>query len=373
MPEDDLKRPRRLGLLVNPVAGLGGPMGEKGSDAPDIAARAEAAGRAGQAGARAARALAAFRRASEAPILAGPLPPETRAALDGEVETLDLGPTAQGRAETLAAVAAMAERVDLILFAGGDGTARDVAEANRAGLPVIGIPAGVKMHSGVFARSPERAGRIAAEFLAARTPRTDLVEILDIDEEARRAGQLSARIYSVARTPATRGERQNPKAGGGDMLADLDAALAGYVAGMVEETLYILGPGTTMAALKARIGGGTLLGVDLAEGPRITARDLSEDDLLERIPPGRPVRVVLTVVGGQGFVLGRGNQQISARVLERAGRPPIDVVCSAEKLAGLTPPELTIDTGDPALDAQLSGYWPITTGPGRKQVVRVVA
>ena len=88
---------------------------------------------------------------------------------------------------------------------------------------------------------------------------------------------------------------------------------------------------------------------------------------------GRRVCVVLTVVGGQGFVLGRGNQQISPAVLRAAGMPRIDVICGAGKLAGLTPQELTIDTGDVALDAALAGYWPVITGPGRRQVMRVVA
>ncbi|WP_191090095.1 ATP-NAD kinase family protein [Histidinibacterium aquaticum] len=276
-------------------------------------------------------------------------------------------------ADTEACVREMQGKVDLILFAGGDGTARDICAANSGGIPILGIPSGVKMHSGVFARSPERAGRLAADFLTDPLRRTEMVEVLDLDEEERRAGRLSARLYTVARTPLNRrGDRQNPKAGSSDTVGEMDGAIAAYLRAMKTETLYLLGPGATMKVLKDRLGGGSLLGVDLAEGGRITGIDLDEHTLIERVA-GRKVRIVVTVVGGQGFVLGRGNQQISPAVLRAAGMPRIDVICGADKLAGLNPQELTIDTGDPALDSRLSGYWPVITGPGRSLVMRVVA
>ncbi|KUF10858.1 ATP-NAD kinase family protein [Pseudoponticoccus marisrubri] len=358
----------RLGLIINPVAGLGGAMARKGSDEADIGARAAAEGRVSQAPMRAARALSAFRESCDAEVLAGPVLPDTGTVTPVGPDVL------QGTAEdTKACVRAMAGQVDLILFAGGDGTARDICAANDTGIPILGIPSGVKMHSGVFARSPERAGRMTAAFLSDTRQRTEMVEILDLDEAARRAGRLSARLYTVARTPLDlAGARQNPKAGNTDPVGEMDAALAAYVAGMREDTLYVLGPGATMKALKDRLGGGSLLGVDVAEGGLVTGTDLDERALMARVA-GRRVRIVLTVVGGQGFVLGRGNQQISPAVLRAAGMPPIDVICGAEKLAGLNPQELTIDTGDVALDGTLAGYWPVITGPGRRQVMRVVA
>jgi predicted polyphosphate/ATP-dependent NAD kinase len=285
---------------------------------------------------------------------------------------LNVAETTHSAEDTRSLVAAMQGKVDLILFCGGDGTARDVAAANTSGVPILGIPAGVKMHSGVFARSPERAGQAAATYLKDADSPVELVEILDIDEAARRDGRLSARLFTVARSPVARGIRQNPKAGEGDLVAETDAALAEYVRRMQPDCLYILGPGTTMAALKNRLGGGTLLGVDLARNGSIIARDQTEAQLLDRMNTDDPARIVLTVVGGQGFILGRGNQQISARVINRVGRERIDVICASDKLNALNPQELTVDTGDVALDAQLSGYWQVTTGPGRRQVVRVV-
>ena len=280
----------------------------------------------------------------------------------------------------MALVEAMQGCVDLLLFVGGDGTARDVAAANGRGHPMLGVPAGVKMHSGVFARSPERAGQAAATFLASAARRTEMVEILDIDEEARNAGRLSARLHTVARTPATTHLRQAAKTGGGDLVAEMDASLATYAATMRLGTTYILGPGTTMAALKDRLGGGTLLGVDVAHGSGIVARDVDAARLEAMVAdPAVAARIVLTVVGGQGFILGRGNQQISAPVIRAVGTTGggtdrgIDVICSPAKLAALDPAELTVDTNDTALDAMLAGYWPIITGPGRRQVMRVVA
>lgn len=360
-----------LGLAVNPLAGLGGTVALKGTDGAETVARALAAGATPQSGERASRAMAAFRRDGGGPVLTGPGPLGADAAPWAETVSM----TSTGTAvDTGRLVTAMQGRVGLILFAGGDGTARDVAAANRSDIPILGIPAGVKMQSGVFARTPERAGQVAAGFLAGADRRVDVAELMDIDEEARRAGRLSAHLYGTARTPAGPAAHQGPKAGsGGDGLAEIDAALAGYAREMQGDTLYLIGPGMTMAALKDRLGGGTLLGVDAARGGAIIARDLAEADILALLDAGGPARIVLTVIGGQGFLLGRGNQQLSPRVIERVGADAIDVICAASKLTVLIPQELAVDTGDATLDQALSGFRQIITGPRRRQVVRVAA
>lgn len=359
-----------LGLIVNPFAGLGGTVALKGSDGSEIVAQALAAGAKPLAGTRAARAMAAFRRDSGGAVLTGPGALGAEAAPEADV--LALTPSGDA-SDTTRLVAAMRGRVDLILFAGGDGTARDVAAANVTGIPILGIPAGVKMHSGVFARTPERAGQVAAAFLSTATERTEAAEIMDIDEGARRQGRLSAHLFGMAQTPAGPAAHQGPKSPGLSGVAEVDAALADYVRRMDPATLYLIGPGSTMAALKDRLGGGTLLGVDAALGGEIVARDLTEAGLLELLDRDRPARIVLTVIGGQGFLLGRGNQQFSPRVIDTVGPDAIDVICAASKLAALTPQELAVDTGDAALDAALTGFRPIITGPGRQQVVRVAA
>ena len=361
---------RVLGLIVNPFAGLGGTVALKGSDGAEIVARALAAGAQPLAGLRAARAMEAFRRDGGGAVLTGPAALGAEAAPGAEV--LPLTPAGDAT-DTSRIVAAMQGRVDLILFAGGDGTARDVAAANTGGTPILGIPAGVKMHSGVFARTSERAGQVAAAFLSGPADRTEAAEIMDIDEDARRQGRLSAHLFGMAQTPAGPSAHQGPKSPGLSGLAEVDAALAEYVRRMDSETLYLIGPGSTMAALKDRLGGGTLLGVDAALGGEIVARDVTEAGLLELLDRDGPARIVLTVIGGQGFLLGRGNQQFSPRVIAAVGPDAVDVICAASKLAALNPQELAVDTGDAALDAALSGFRQIITGPGRQQVVRVAA
>ena len=360
-----------LGLVVNPLAGLGGAVALKGTDGAAIVAKALEAGAEPHAGERARRAMDAFKRDGGGPALTGPGSLGAEAAPWADVITLRPLGTAE---DTKALVTAMQGRVALILFAGGDGTARDVMAANDTEIPILGIPAGVKMHSGVFARTPERAGQVAAAFVAHQSQRLDDAEVMDIDEEERRCGRLSAQLYGVARTPAGPAAHLGPKAGsGGDAVAEIDAALGAYARDMDDNTLYFIGPGMTMAALKQRLGGGTLLGVDAARGGRIVGRDLSEADILGLLDANGRARIVLTVIGGQGFLLGRGNQQFSPRVIGRIGLDAIDVICAASKLAALTLPELAVDTGDVELDQGLSGFRQVITGPGRRQVIRVAA
>jgi len=358
-----------IGLVVNPIAGVGGPFAAKGSDDPALVKQAHAAGIMSKAPDRAHRAMIACLRLIDAEVVTGPGFLGQSAC--GDATLVDMPALTGCAQDTRNLVSELQDRVDLILFCGGDGTARDVVAANTKGVPILGIPAGVKMHSGVFGRSPEWAGQAAAEFLSDPARRVDMVEVMDIDEAERRQGRLSARLYAVTRTPAQRGGRQGPKAAGGDLIADMDAAIADYVRRMDAETLYLLGPGTTMNALKDRIGSGSLLGVDAALTRAIMARDLSESAILDLLTRHTEARIVLTVVGGQGFVLGRGNQQLSARVIRAVGPGRIDVICASAKLAALDPQELTIDTGDITLDTQMAGYWQIMTGPGRRQVVRV--
>ncbi|RVT81500.1 hypothetical protein DXV76_20450 [Rhodobacteraceae bacterium CCMM004] len=360
-----MTRPR-LGLVVNPLAGIGGPAGLNGSDDAAAIQRAIAAGARPQATERAARAMAAFRRESDASVVTGPGALGADAANCADIVPHFITGTAE---DTRALVAAMQDRVDLILFCGGDGTARDVAAANQAGVPILGVPAGVKMHSGIFSRTPERAGQGAAAFLAAPQHPTELVEILDIDEAARARGRLSAEVHTVARAPLLQTALQGPKSAGNSAVGDLDAALARYVAEMQPGVTYVIGPGTTMAALKDRLGGGTLLGVDAARNGRIVGRNLDRAGI-ETLATAGAVRIALGVVGGQGFLLGRGNQQIGPATLRRVGRDAIDVFCTPAKLAAL-PRGLCVDTGEAALDAEFAGYMQIATGPGRRQVVRV--
>lgn len=367
----------RLGLIVNPISGMGGPLGLKGTDGEAILARALAMGATPMATARAQRALARLAMGGVSfDLLTAPGAMGGEAAYAAGLLANEIGTRAERTSATDTRDAArdlVRAGVALILFAGGDGTARDVLEAVGDTVAVLGIPSGVKMQSAVFATSPEAAGELAAAFLGGAR-RTHHAEVMDIDEEAVRAGRISPRLYGYALTPDAKGAVQGPKSGASvEDDAEVDAACACIAREAEPGTLFIVGPGTTMRRLKARLGAeGTLLGIDALESGRLVAEDADERRLLTLLD-GRPVRIVVGVVGGQGFLFGRGNQPISPAVIRSVGRANIIAVAGAGKLLRLDPPGLRVDTGDPATDRMLEGYWPVQTGPQRTMIVKVTA
>lgn len=361
---------------------MGGAVGLHGTDGAATLAEARARGAAPQAGARARRALAALAAGcAGARVLAagGPLGADAAEGLGLDVEIVGAAPAGEtSAAETKAAARAMLRRgVAAILFAGGDGTARDLAEVVGLEAALLGIPCGVKMQSGVFATSPEAAGRLAADLLRdpARTALRE-VEVMDIDEDARRRGRLSARLYGYVRAPYARGLLQAAKAA---PPSDQDAELAAACAETAREiagdaaTTWLIGPGVTAKRVLAALGlTGTLLGVDALRNGRIVGADVSAGEAM-RVAGTGPMGVVVGVVGGQGFVFGRGNQQIGAEAIRRAWPDRLIVLAGAAKIAALPDPRLLVDTGDPSLDAAMTGYLRVRTGPRRAMLMRLEA
>jgi predicted polyphosphate/ATP-dependent NAD kinase len=373
---------RRFGLIVNPVAGIGGRVGLKGSDGADVVARARALGAVPEAPARAVMAIEQL-----APLM-GQVDLLTYRGAMGEDAARACGwePRIVGRAggamttagDTRAAAVALADAgVDLLLFAGGDGTARDIYAAIEGRIPVLGIPAGVKIHSAVFAITPRAAGQLAALFLGGRVTGLRDAEVMDIDEVAFRAGRVSAALYGVMRVPADPLRTQSIKAGRAESEPSAQQQIAYRLADeMQPDDLWIIGPGTTTHALKAHLGiPGTLLGVDAVRDRRLVAADATEGRLLELLgadQAGR-TRIVVTIIGGQGYIFGRGNQQISPRVIGRVGTDHIRVIATREKISALGGRPLLVDTGDPALDASLAGYIRVVVGYNDEVVMRVGA
>jgi predicted polyphosphate/ATP-dependent NAD kinase len=200
-------------------------------------------------------------------------------------------------------------------------------------------------------------------------------EVMDIDEDAFRDDRVSARLYGYLRVPYERSLVQSAKAGGcaGD-AADLRAIAADIVNGMAPEVVYLLGPGTTTRAVAEALGvEKTLLGVDAVRDRRLIGADLSERQILKIVEAasGAGVRIVVTVIGGQGHIFGRGNQQLSAEVIRDVGLANVVVVASQTKLLSLRGGPLLVDSGDPALDAQFSGYLQVVTDLGRRTVYKV--
>ncbi len=364
-----------LGLIVNPVAGLGGPVGLKGSDGSEVQARARSLGAVGAARARASAALAALDPRT-ALLTAGGAMGEDLCREHGLAHRVvaRFGAGETSGAETRAATAALvAAGADLILFAGGDGTARDVA-AQAAGTPLLGIPAGVKMYSGVFAATPALAGRLAARFLALgpASRRVAEVELLDVDEASLRRDEPAVRLHGTVLAPVSPAVQRSKASVVVDDDGQVGALCADLARRLEPGCLYVVGPGRTTRLFMAACGlPKTLLGVDAMRDGALVEADCSERQLLALTETG-PGRIVLGLLGGQGCLLGRGNQPISGRVVNRIGPDRLLVLAGAAKVASL-PQGLFADTGDPATDAALAGYLRIHTGPRRSTLLRVRA
>lgn len=264
--------------------------------------------------------------------------------------------------DTKAACNAFLEQdVDLILFCGGDGTARDVASiAGR--VPVLGIPAGVKMHSGVFAISPEAAAELASCYLKGELKTRD-TEVIDVDEGLYRQGELQTKLYAIAKTPyrpaLVQERKQIYSSVSEEEFKDQIALFAKEF--MRDGSAYILGAGTTTAKIAELLGiEKTLLGVDVVQNGKLILRDASEKDLLGLLEKEKKAKIVVSPIGAQGFILGRGSQQISAAVLRRVGVENLIVVSTPHKLAELS--RLLVYTGDSELDGLLSGKRQVVTG-----------
>jgi predicted polyphosphate/ATP-dependent NAD kinase len=364
----------RLGLIVNPVAGLGGRVGLKGTDGPDAVREALRRGARPVAHERAGRALGRLERhigVLDLVSAAGRMGADVARAHGFATEVLDVGAAGTTTAaDTRAAAAELEHRgVDLILFAGGDGTARDVVGSVGRRVPILGIPTGVKMHSGVFATSPEAAGDLAAAQLVAGTAELRDAEVLDLADAE--GGRVSPRLYALANVPYDRRRLQHPKAGSRPAEADVDAACRELAREL--DGLAIVGPGTTTQRVLSHLGlDGSLLGVDAVEDGELVGRDLDESQLLSLLD-GREARLVLGVVGGQGYVFGRGNQQLSPAVIRAVGLDRIEIVASLEKLVALDPALLRVDTGDTELDHELCGYRRVRVAPGHTVVLELSA
>ena len=427
-----------IGLVVNPVAGVGGPAGLAGSDGADVQRLAASRGAHSRAQERATITLrvlasrhpslvigtAAGAMGADAVRAAGLEPwvvydPGASSAPDRDestgsprreaVHSTPTGALEQGAtsaSDTAAAVAALAAAgATLILVAGGDGTLRDAVaglaapvrmsvESTDVGqnhpIPadirdldrhvctreqpaVLGIPSGVKMYSPVFAVSPRAAGALAAEWVDGALPTAER-EVLDVDEQAMRHARVEPVLYGMLSVPFRVGRTQSRKAATPASEADAVAAAArGVVKRMLPGTRYLLGPGSTTAEVARQLGiRKSPLGVDVVLDGRQVLSSASEEQLLAEVALG-PAQAVVTVIGGQGFLLGRGNQQLSASVIRALGDEPLIVVAPEQKLIDLHGRPLIVETGDAELDARLAGHIRIVTGAGTSSLYAVAA
>ena len=364
----------RIGFLVNPIAGMGGPVGLKGTDG--LAEEAIAMGARPRAMERARACLDLLSKERDAILFftaSGSMGESCleECGLDYKVVYSAL-PVTSSRDTIRTCQAFLDEGVDLILFCGGDGTARDVAGI-AGSTPILAIPAGVKMHSGVFAASPQAAADLVIRFLNGELNLRD-TEIVDVDEELYRAGILQTKLYALAKTPylpVLVAERKRIYSSDQeDEFKDQIALFASEF--MRDGSAYIIGAGTTTSRIADILGlEKTLLGVDVVKDGRLMITDASEQDLLELLDRETRVMIIISPIGAQGFILGRGNQQLSAEVIRRVGIDKLIIISTPHKLAEI--PYLLVDTGDEDLDESLAGMRQVVTGYRIAQMKDILA
>lgn len=366
------KRPARLrvGLVVNPVAGLGGPGAYKGSDGNWQDALAE--GYKPTAPDRARRFVKEcgpdLHWVAAPGLLGADFAPGCQIVLPELMP--ELGKTT--RDDTIHAAAAVRDaKVDLLCFVGGDGTAADVCTAVDGKQACLGVPAGVKITSAVFTHDVEEAAWLVQQLRPGFE--TILRDVTDLDEVAYRTGHVDIELKGNLRVP------MSPAIQSGKVATSTDTPLEPLIEQVLQEwdadALHFIGAGSVCQAIKDQFWGKpTLLGVDAIQGSRITALDLDDRQIADltdgQLAAGGKVRIVLSTIGGQGMLLGRGTQMFRPEVLKKIGWESLRVVAPPEKLLGLR--ALHVDTGDPEFDLTAPKHIRVTTGWNESRMMRLV-
>lgn len=372
---------KKLGLIVNPIAGMGGRVALKGSNGKETIRKAIELGATPISPNRTVEALKRLIMIKDnIELITYPYDMGEEEARESGFHPIVIGSITKGEttsSDTRKAAKEMAAlKTDLLFFAGGDGTARDIYDAVGDTIPALGIPAGVKIHSAVYTINPLMAGELAAMYLQGFTSSVQEVEIMDIDEKVlREEDRVSAKLYGYLKIPYDRRMIQSPKQAsfGGEHEAAMTQAIAERIVDdMEEDWLYIIGPGTTTRAIMERLGlKNTLLGVDVVEGKKTVANDINEDQLI-RIIEGKKAKIIVTPIGGQGYIFGRGNQQISPEIIRRIGTNNIIVIATQSKISSLKLSPLLVDTGDEEVNQLLRGYRRVVTGYREETVCKVL-
>lgn len=358
-----------FGLIINPFAGIGGAVGLKGSDGADVVAEAFARGAEKKSILRAKHALEVLTSYADQChfyTCQGDMGEYLLTELGFNFTLLDFTPTSPSTvADTKKAAELMTlNSPDVLVFAGGDGTARDICDIVGEGIPVLGIPAGVKIHSGVYGITPRASGEVLVQLLTGGLVDIRDAEVRDLDEEAFRNNIVRAKHYGDMRVPQVGHFVQAVKQGGVESEELVLSDIAAYITREMEnDVLYLIGSGkTTQAVMDDLSLDSTLLGVDAVLNREVIGSDMTEADIWQLIQKHDHVVPVVSIMGGQGHVFGRGNQQFSPRVLRQLGKPAFVLISMKSKIIGLEGRPLIIDSGDPLLDKEWAGTIEVVTG-----------
>ena len=351
---------KKVGFILNPIAGMGGKVGLKGTDG--VLHEAIKRGAQPVAPKRAEEFLKNLRKKREFYTCSGSMGGNAFKKVGIEAEIVYETPDITTAEDTKKAAKIMREFVDIIVFVGGDGTACDLLDAVDATLPMLGVPAGVKMYSAVFAYTPRDAAEIVDRLEELEVEER---EVMDIDEEAFRKGEFKVKFKGCALTPVH--ERLQ---GGKDIVAgNGKKEIAQWIVEeMDDEAVYIIGGGSTTWEIKKAMGiNGSFLGIDVVKGKKLLCRDAGEREIINSI--GRKTKIIVSPLGGQGFIFGRGNQPISSEVIKKVGKENIVVVATKSKLNALR--SLKVDTGDEDVNEMLRGYIDVVVGYKEKRIMKV--
>ena len=361
---------KKIGLIVNPIAGMGGSVGLKGTDG-EIVKKAIELGAKPTTPQRVKETLSLIKRKDVYFMVApGKMGEDYIKKFDFKYEVVSEIGEETNATDTKRIVQDMLEKgIELLIFVGGDGTARDIYDVLDLKTPVVGIPSGVKMFSPVFALSTTAA----AEIINNETDQFIEKEVLDIDEEAFRAGKLGAKLYGYLKVPKKssllQGKKEPSNVSKPEKLSKEE--ITQYLLENIEsDALYILGPGTTLATVAEKLGvQKTLLGIDAVFNSQLVGSDLNEKGLLELIKKYRKTKIILTPIGGNGFIFGRASKQFTPEVLKLIDKKDMIIVATEDKISRLDC--LRVDTGDIKIDNKLQGFVKVITGYKTETLIEV--
>lgn len=361
---------KKIGLLINPIAGMGGKVGLKGTDGQETLTLARQRGAKPESSDKTMKALKKLLPLKDKLLFLvanGSMGEKAVKEVGLNYEVIYEAHAETTQLDTLNFLEKLiAEGIDFLLFAGGDGTAKDVAQVIGLSLPVIGIPTGVKIHSPVYAITPEDAGALAYDYLNDIPFTFSDKEVIDIEEEAFRHDEIKTQIFGFLKVPEDKEHLQVVKSPTpqSDAAAQVSAALQ-VIDEMEEDVFYIIGSGSTTSKILEELDMPvTQLGVDIIKNGEFIAKDVYEQQILEIIDD-HPTKLIVTPMGGQGYLFGRGNQQLSDKVLEKIKKDDILVVSTPGKINTLFGRPLLIYTGNSDIDQKLSGYYKIIVGYGK--------
>ncbi|MCR8969480.1 ATP-NAD kinase family protein [Facklamia sp. 7083-14-GEN3] len=369
---------KKLGIVVNPIAGMGGRVGLKGTDGKEVLNEAIKRGANPEAPIKALKALKELNPLKEELIVyvaSGKMGEDVVKETELNYEVIHQIDGESSAKDTIQLVEKLQERgVDLILFAGGDGTARDIASVTQLAIPTVGIPAGVKIHSPVYAVTPEHAGKLALRYLKDKELSLKDEEVIDIEEDAFRRDEIITKVYGYLSVPYDESHLQNLKSPTpqSDEAARVSVALD-IIDRMEENVFYIIGSGSTVAPVMLELGlDPTLLGVDIIRNKKIVKKDVYEQEILDIIGD-QPAKLIVTPMGGQGYLFGRGNHQLSDKVLAKLDKEDIIIVATPGKLNTLKGQPLLVYTGNREVDEKLAGYHKVLLGYHNSRMYKVTA